>query len=83
MIRWCDSLIRWLYDGVLVGWSDVKVIVVVVIARGAATGDDDGDWDSNSANVGLAVIRQAVAFPGQGERKEALASIMRAPPRVQ
>ena len=29
MIRWCDSLIGWLYDGVLVGWSDVKVIVVV------------------------------------------------------
>ena len=39
--------------------------MVVVIARGAATGDDDGDWDSNSANVGLAVIRQSVAFPGQ------------------
>ena len=61
----------------------MKVIVVVVIARAAATGDDDGDWDSNSANVGLAVIRQSVAFPGQGERKEALASIMRASPRVQ
>ena len=29
MIRWCDSLIAWLYDGVLVGWPDVKVIVVV------------------------------------------------------
>ena len=29
MIRWCHSLIGWLYDGVLVGWSDVKVIVVV------------------------------------------------------
>ena len=57
--------------------------MVVVIARAAATGDDDGDRDSNSANVGLAVIRQTVAFPGQGERKEALASIMRAPPKVQ
>ena len=56
---------------------------MVVIARGAATDDDDGDWDSDSANVGLAVIRQTVAFPVQGERKEALASIMRAPPRVQ
>ena len=56
---------------------------MVMIAGGAATGDDDGDWDINSANVGLAVIRQSVAFPGQGERKEALASIMRAPPRVQ
>ena len=67
----------------LVGWSDVKVIVVVMIARGAATGDDDGDWNSNRANAGLAVIRQSVAFPGQSERKEALASIMRAPPRVQ
>ena len=57
--------------------------MVVVIARGAATGDDDGDWDINSANVGLAVIRQTIAFLGQGQRKEALASIMRAPPRVQ
>ena len=36
--------------------------MVVVIARGAATGDDDGDWDINSANVGLAVIRQTIAF---------------------
>ena len=61
----------------------MKVIVVVVIARAAATGDDDGEWDSNSANVGLAAMRESVAFPGQGERKEALASIMRAPPRVQ
>ena len=83
MIRWCDSLIGWLYDGVLVGWPDVKVIVVVVIARAAATGDDDGDRDSNSANVGLAAISESVAFLGQGEPKEALASIMRAPPRVQ
>ena len=57
--------------------------MVVVIARAAATGDDDGDRDSNSANVGLAAIGESVAFPGQGERKEALASIMRAPPRVQ
>ena len=57
--------------------------MVVVIARAAATGDDDGDRDSNSANVGLAAMRESVAFPGQGERKEALASIMRAPPRVQ
>ena len=61
----------------------MKVIVVVVIARAAATGDDGGDRDSNSANAGLEVIRQSVAFPSQGERKEALASIMRAPPRVQ
>ena len=29
MIRWSDSLIGWSYDGVLVGWPDVKVIVVV------------------------------------------------------
>ena len=57
--------------------------MVVVIARAAATGDDDGDRDSNSANVGLAAMRESVAFPGQGERKEALASIMRAPPREQ
>ena len=56
---------------------------MVVIAGGAATGDDDGDWDINSANVGLAAIRQTIAFLGQGQRKEALASIMRAPPRVQ
>ena len=56
--------------------------MVVVIGRGAATGDDDGDWDSNSAIVGLAVIRQSVAFLSQGERKEALAFIMRTPPRV-
>ena len=62
IVCWCDSLIVWLYDGVIVWWSDVKVIVVVVIGRGAATGDDDGDWDSNSANVGLAVIRQTIAF---------------------
>ena len=61
----------------------MKAIVVVVIARGAATGDDDLDCDTNRANVGLAVITQSVAFPGQSERKEALASIMRAPPRVQ
>ena len=40
--------------------------MVVVIARGAATGDDDGDWDSNSANVGLVAIRESVVFPGQG-----------------
>ena len=57
--------------------------MVVVIGRGAATGDDDGDWDSNSADVGLAVIRQSVASLSQGERNDALASIMRAPPRVQ
>ena len=57
--------------------------MVVVIARAAATGDDDGDRDSNSASVGLAAMRESVAFPGQGERQEALASIMRAPPRVQ
>ena len=56
---------------------------MVVIAGGAATGDDDGDRDINSANVGLAVIRQTIVFLGQGQRKEALASIMRAPPRVQ
>ena len=58
-------------------------MVVVVIGKRAATGDDDGEWDSNSANVGLAAIGESVAFPGQGERKEALASIMRASPRVQ
>ena len=57
--------------------------MVVVIARETATGDDDTDRDSNSANVGLAAMRESVAFPGQGKRKEALASIMRAPPRVQ
>ena len=57
--------------------------MVVVLGQRAATGDDDGEWDSHSANVDLAVITQSVAFPGQGERKEALASIMRAPPRVQ
>ena len=56
---------------------------MVVIPGGAATGDDDGDWDINSANVGLAVIRETIVFWGQGERKEALGSIMRAPPRVQ
>ena len=56
---------------------------MVLIAGGAATGDDDGDWDISSANVGLAVITQTIAVLGQGERKEALASIMRAPPRVQ
>ena len=57
--------------------------MVVVIGKRAATGDDDGECDSNSANVDLAVIRQSVAVPSQGERKKALASIMRAPPRVQ
>ena len=57
--------------------------MVVVIGKRAATGGDDGEWDSNSANVDLAVIRQSVAVPSQGERKQALASIMRAPPRVQ
>ena len=36
----------------------MKVIVVVVIGRGAATGDDDAVCDSNCANVDLAVIRQ-------------------------
>ena len=56
---------------------------MVVIAGGAATGDDDGDWDINVANVGLAVMRQTIAFLSQSERSEALASIMRAPPRVQ
>ena len=44
--------------------------MVVVIGKRAATGDDDGDWDSNSANVDLAVIRQSVAVPSQGERKK-------------
>ena len=58
-------------------------MVVVVIGKGAATGDDDGEWDSNRANVDLAVIRQSVAVSNQGERKEAIASIMRAPPKVQ
>ena len=69
----------------IVSWSDVKIIVVVVIAGEAATahGDDDGEGDSISANVDLAVIRQSVAVPSQGERKKALASIMRALPRVQ
>ena len=57
--------------------------MVVVIARGAATGDDDADCDTNSASVGLAVITQSVAFPAQSERKEAQASIMRTPPRMQ
>ena len=57
--------------------------MVVVIGQRAATGDDDGEWDSNSANVDLAIITQSVAVPSQGERKKALASIMRAPPRVQ
>ena len=46
-------------------------------------GDDDGEWDMNSANVDLAVITQSVAVPSQAERKKALASIMRALPRVQ
>ena len=57
--------------------------MVVVIARAAATGDDGGDRDSNSANVGLAAISESVAFLSQGEPKETLASIMRAPPREQ
>ena len=35
---------------------------MVVIAGGAATGDDDGDWDINSANVGLAVMTQTIVF---------------------
>ena len=74
---------RALADGVIVCWSHVEFIVVVVISKRAATGDDDGEWDSNSANVDLAVIRQSVAVPSQGERKKAFASIMRAPPRVQ
>ena len=56
---------------------------MVVIGKGAATVDDDGEWDSISANVDLAVIRQSVAVSSQGERKQAIASIMRAPPRVQ
>ena len=43
---------------------------MVVIAGGAATGDDDGEWDSNSANVDLAVITKSVAVPSQGERKK-------------
>ena len=42
----------------------MKAIVVVVIARGAATGDDDPDCDTNRANVGLAVITQSVDFSG-------------------
>ena len=54
-----------------------------MIGQRAAIGDDDGEWDSDSANVGLAVITQSVAVPSQGERKKAIASIMRAPPRVQ
>jgi hypothetical protein len=57
--------------------------VVVVIGQRAASDDDDGECDSNSANVDLAVITQSVAVPSQGERKKTLASIMRAPPRVQ
>ena len=57
--------------------------MVVVIGQRAATHDDDGECDSNSANVDLAVITQSVAVPSQGERKKELASIMRAPPRVQ
>ena len=57
--------------------------MVVVIGQRAATDDDDGEWDSNSANVDLAVITQSVAVPSEGERKKTLASIMRAPPRVQ
>ena len=56
---------------------------MVVIAGEAATADDDGDYDINRANVSLAVIRKSVAFQRQGKRKEALASIMRASPRVQ
>ena len=67
----------------ILSWSHVKIIVVVVIAEEAATADDDGDEDINRANVRLAVIRESVAFRRQGKRKEALASIMRAPPRVQ
>ena len=55
----------------------------VVIGRRAASDDDDGESDSNSANVDLAIITQSVAVPSQGKRKKALASIMRAPPRVQ
>ena len=43
--------------------------MVVVIGKRAATGDDDGEWDSNSANVDLAVITQSVAVPrGMTER---------------
>ena len=33
-------------------------------------GVDDGESDSSSANVDLAVITQSVAVPGQGERKK-------------
>ena len=40
-------------------------------------------WDSNIANVGLAAVRQSVAFLSQGERQEALAFMMRTPPRMQ
>ena len=57
--------------------------MVVVIGQRAATGDDDGEWDSNSANVDLAVITQSVAVPSQRELKKTLASIMRTPPRMQ
>ena len=57
--------------------------MVVVLGQRAATGDDDGEWDSNSANVDLAIITQSVAVPSQGKRKKALAFIIRAPPRVQ
>ena len=57
--------------------------MVVVIGKRAATGDDDRERDSYSANVDLAVIRQSVAVPSEAERKQALASIMRASSRVQ
>ena len=56
--------------------------MVVVIGKRAATGDDDGEWDSNSANVDLAVIRQSVAVPNDAERKKG-SFIMRVPSRVQ
>ena len=45
-----------------------------------------GGGDECSLIVSLydgVIIKQSVAFPTQGERKEALASIIRAPPRVQ
>ena len=63
----------------------MKIIVVVMIGGGAATGNDDNDSECNSANVGLAVIRQSVAFPLKAsvKKRKALASIIRAPPRVQ
>ena len=44
--------------------------MVVVIGQRAASDDDDGECDSNSANVDLAVITQSVAVPSQGERKK-------------